>query len=62
MPGRVHTPGEGRAEGPGREEHLDTDEEVLVAGGHGAGGCGPPRGVYQRLDDHHLLEDGQENA
>ena len=50
---------EGEAQGNGGEEHLDTDDEVLVAGGH----CARCAGLLAHsTDDTRLLQDSQEHA
>lgn len=59
---RVHGGREGVAQRHGRRQHLDADEEVLVAGRHRAG----RRGHVVRVRDRHyyfgLLQDGQGDA
>ena len=55
--------GEGVFESDRGKEHLDADEEVLVAGGHSAG-LGDLAAVvrYDGVDGPHLLQDDQQET
>lgn len=57
---RVHLAGEGAAQGDGGEEHLDADDEVLVAGGHRASPHLAPVDDLDLRDDPTPLQDGQQ--
>ena len=60
---RVHAVRECEAKGDGRAEHLDADEEVLPAGGHGT--CADPHEARlgeDRADGTCFLKDGQHHT
>lgn len=59
---RVHGGGEGVAQRHGRRQHLDADEEVLVARRHRARRRRHAARVHQRRDHLRLLQDGQSHA
>lgn len=59
---RVDRRWESVAQRDGRRQHLDADEEVLVAGRHSTGGGGHAVRVHDRRYHLGLLEDGEGHA